>query len=131
MQKISRIIALTMLFMALGVVPGLASAATRGIEPKQVFWYVKLRSIQLPPQSTNLGSYKFVEIGTGYTTYWTPPVTVLSTTADFTITYYPASGYVFFRWLTTGGCSVDSTTSNPTTLHVKGNGFVIALYRKA
>jgi len=130
MQKVTRIAALATLLMVLCVVPAFASTVFSDVQQKQVYWYVKLRSMEFPPKSNNLGSMKVVD-WTGYTTYWELPSTALAMTGSYTITYYPASGYVFWRWMTTGGCSVGSVSSNPATLQVQGSGYVIAIYKKA
>jgi hypothetical protein len=58
------------------------------------------------------------------------PTTMDKADGAYTILYTATGGHVFDRWEVTGGVTVDSLTTNPTTMHVVGAGTLTAVTKK-
>ncbi len=79
----------------------------------------------------NMSTVSFVASPTGKGTFKVGGSTVTSTTAGVTttrsVTAVPISGYHFVSWSITGGASISSTTTNPTTVTGGGAGTAATL----
>lgn len=82
-----------------------------------------LESKQNTNTTSNKGTITFN--GTSYAL----PTNVLKTRGNYKAQYYPASGYTFDHWETTGSLTLTGTTINPTTVTVNGNGTLRAIYK--
>ena len=78
-----------------------------------------------------MSTVSFVASPTGKGTFQVSSSTVTSTTAGVTttksVTAVPATGYVFGSWSITGGATISSTSTNPTTITGKGAGAAATL----
>lgn len=78
-----------------------------------------------------MSTVSFVASPTGKGTFTVGGSTVASTTAGITttksVTAVPATGYAFASWAITGGATISSTSTNPTTVTGKGAGAAATL----
>jgi peptidoglycan/xylan/chitin deacetylase (PgdA/CDA1 family) len=86
-------------------------------------YYMQLQSKQNSSATTNLGTITFNSI-----LYSLPSNTYISG-GNYQAQYSPATGYTFDHWQTTGNVAVTSTTANPTTVNVTGNGTLASIYK--
>jgi len=86
---------------------------------------VHLESLEATGSTTNLGTITFDSVNYGLPKDVSKPVDV------YEAHYFPASGYLFDHWETTGDITVPDSISNPTAVWVVGDGILRAIYRKA
>lgn len=84
---------------------------------------VHLESKQTTSATSNLGTVSFNGLS------YTLPANFLKEGGYYQAQYYPAAGYSFDHWETTGAITVASTTTNPTTVTVNSNGTLRAVYK--
>jgi hypothetical protein len=98
-------------------------STTPTLTPQQAF--VNLRSQEensLTP--TDLGLIKLGDVN-----YTLPRYSLKINNGTYLLEYFPAEGYKFLNWTTTGEISVINPYSSLTSVIINGNGSIIAFYR--
>jgi hypothetical protein len=88
-----------------------------------VSYNIHLESKQTTDSTTNLGTVTFNNKS------YSLPTNFLDKGGYYQAQYYPANGYTFDHWETTGAIAVSSTTTDPTTVTLNSNGTLRAVYK--
>jgi len=87
-----------------------------------VTFTISLESRQDTGATSNLGTITFDGIP------YSLPTSVSKPAGSYQALYNPASGYTFVGWETSGSVSVSSSTDNPTTVTITGDGTLKAVF---
>ncbi|MCJ7506414.1 hypothetical protein MUP05_08120, partial [Candidatus Bathyarchaeota archaeon] len=91
----------------------------------QTLHKIDLKSAEDEGATSNMGRINFAGVA-----YSQLPAQVSKAAGSYSISYTPASGYMFSKWQVSGAVAVTSLTSQSTTVKVTGQGILAAVYLK-
>ena len=91
----------------------------------QTLYRIDLKSGEDGGTTSNAGRITFAAVA-----YSQLPAQVSKVAGSYSISYTPATGYIFVRWQASGAIVVTQSSSQSTTAKVTGQGTLTAVYRK-